>query len=47
MKFIQGIRGTGPELATAMSWIYFLIVIVIIAVVALICSAFIFYQRRD
>lgn len=47
MKFIQTIRGTGPELATAMSWIYFLIVILIIGVVAAICSAFIFYQRRD
>ncbi len=38
----------GPrQLATAMSWMYFLIVIAIIAVVAGILSAYIFYQRRD
>ena len=31
----------------AMSWIYFLIVVLIIAVVALVASSFVFYQRRD
>ena len=34
-------------LATAMSWIYFIVVILIIAVVAGIASTFIFYQRKD
>ncbi len=33
--------------AAAMSWIYFLIVIVVIALVAAIISSFVFYQRRD
>ncbi len=33
--------------AMAMSWIYFLVVIVIIALVAGIISAYVFYQRRD
>ena len=33
--------------ATAMSWMYFIIVILIIAVVAGIISSFIFYQRKD
>ena len=33
--------------SAAMAWIYFLIVILIIAVVAGIASAFVFYQRRD
>ncbi len=33
--------------ATAMYWIYFLVVILIIAVVAGIVSSFIFYQRKD
>ena len=33
--------------STAMSWMYFLLVIGIIAIVAGVCSAFIFYQRRD
>ena len=34
-------------LATAMSWIYFIVVLLIIAVVAGIASTFIFYQRKD
>ena len=34
-------------LATAMSWIYFIVVILIIAVVAGVASTFIFYQRKD
>ncbi len=46
MTFIDG-EGGNPNGATAMSWIYFLIVIVILAVVAGIISSFIFYQRRD
>ena len=33
--------------ATAMSWIYFIVVILIIAVVTGIVSTFLFYQRRD
>ena len=33
--------------ATAMSWIYFIVVVLIIAVVAGIASSFIFYQRKD
>ncbi len=55
MRFIFGsATGTGtgvytadPHKATAMLWIYFLIIILIIAVVAAIASTFIFYQRRD
>ncbi len=38
---------TDGSLKTAMSWIYFLIVFLIIAVVGGILSAFVFYQRRD
>ena len=33
--------------ATAMSWIYFLIVMLILAILAGIMSAYVFYQRRD
>ena len=51
-------RSTNPMIAhlnaisvtdevTAMSWMYFVIVILIIAVVAGIISSFIFYQRKD
>ncbi len=34
-------------LSSAMSWIYFLVVIVLLAAVAGLVSAFVFYQRRD
>ena len=30
-----------------MAWMYFLVVILILAVVAAIMSAFVFYQRKD
>ena len=33
--------------STAMAWIYFLIVLVIIGLVAAILSAYVFYQKRD
>ena len=48
MQFISGYVATGgASMRTAMSWIYFLIVFLIIAVVGGILSSFIFYQRRD
>ena len=49
MSYISTIysRSGGHELSAAMSWIYFLIVIVIIALVSLVLSFFVFYQRRD
>ena len=33
--------------SAAMSWLYFLIVLIIIGFVALLARAFVFYQRRD
>ena len=39
--------GVGNVLSSAMAWMYFLIVIVIVAAVAGIISAFVFYQKRD
>ena len=49
MKFIANTyqQANGNVISSAMAWMYFLIVIGIIAVVALMCSAFVFYQRRD
>ena len=50
MSYISKIAdsgGTGNVLSSAMSWMYFLIVILIIAAVAGLLSAFVFYQRRD
>jgi len=37
----------GPVLSSAMSWIYFLIVIVLIGIVGAVVSSYVFYQRRD
>ena len=37
----------GPVLSSAMSWIYFLIVLVLIGLVAALISGYVFYQRRD
>ena len=37
----------GRTLSSAMAWIYFLIIILLVALVGGICSAFVFYQKRD
>jgi hypothetical protein len=46
MKYIEGKSQQIPLMA-ATSWIYFAVVMLIIAAVAGILSTFIFYQRRD
>ena len=49
MQYIesQSPTSSGDPLTSAMSWMYFLIVILMIALVAGLVSAFVFYQRRD
>ena len=50
MKFISSSEKSitnGNVITSAMSWMYFLLVIAIIALFAAIFSAFVFYQRRD
>ena len=49
MAYIAGVteQSGGDVLASAMYWMYFLIVILIIAIVAGLLSAFVFYQRKD
>lgn len=51
MRYINTVYNTGTvrprELSSAMSWIYFVLVLVLIGLVAFIASAFVFYQRRD
>ena len=48
MSFISnGYSGGTNSVGSAMSWMYFLLVIGIIAAVAGIFSAFVFYQRKD
>jgi ABC-type sugar transport system permease subunit len=47
MSFIENYFKGDHHQATAMSWLYFLVVILIIVAVVGIVSTFIFYQRRD
>ena len=47
MSYISGKYDAGRELATAMSWIYFVVIMAIIGIVALIASSYVFYQKRD
>lgn len=49
MSYIDSVysQAGGNVLSTAMSWIYFIIVILAVAIVAAILSAYIFYQKRD
>jgi len=49
MRLIDSVysQPDGNVLSSAMAWMYFLVVILILAAVAGIMSAFVFYQRRD
>ncbi len=50
MSFIQNIYGQSMEgkgISSAMAWMYFLVVLAIIGIVAAIMSAYVFYQRKD
>ncbi|MBQ4037861.1 MAG: sugar ABC transporter permease [Clostridia bacterium] len=51
MSYIGNVYNSAAQgsdvLATAMYWIYFALVILIVGVVALVMSTYVFYQRRD
>jgi ABC-type sugar transport system permease subunit len=49
MQFIAFVydEPDGNVLSSAMSWVYFLLVVAAIALVAVIVSSFVFYQRRE
>ena len=49
MKYISSVYASagGDVISSAMSWIYFVIVILIVAVLASVLSAFVFYQRKN
>jgi ABC-type sugar transport system permease subunit len=49
MRFIaqKYVEAEGQTLSSAMAWMYFLIVILIVAAVAGVFSMFVFYQKRD
>jgi ABC-type sugar transport system permease subunit len=37
----------GQTLSSAMAWMYFLIIMIIVGVIGAICSAYVFYQKKD
>ena len=47
MSYIQSVYDSNSHRGTAMSWIYFTVVILIIAIIGGIASTFVFYQRKD
>ncbi len=47
MAFISNYESQSKTVATAMAWVYFLIVAVLVIVVAALIKTFVFYQRRD
>ncbi|MBE6601110.1 MAG: sugar ABC transporter permease [Ruminococcaceae bacterium] len=47
MSFISGVYKENDILSSAMAWIYFVIVILIVAIIASVLSAFVFYQRKN
>ena len=50
MNYIQEVFGQSVEgkgISSAMAWMYFLIVLAIIGIVAAVMSAYVFYQRKD
>lgn len=50
MAYIDNVTATaknGSSIGTAMSWIYFLVVIAILGLVAGLCSAYVFYQKKN
>ena len=49
MQLIDSVYPTpdGNVLSSAMAWMYFLVIILILAAVCGIMSAFVFYQKRD
>ncbi len=39
--------GAGKHISAAMGWMYFLLILLIVGIVAAVFSAYVFYQRRD
>jgi hypothetical protein len=49
MKYVAQVYGEadGQTLSSAMAWIYFLVIIVSVAIIGGIFSAYVFYQKKD
>ena len=46
-RIYQGTTKDARVLSSAMSWVYFLVVLLLIAAVTGLISMFVFYQRKD
>ena len=47
MVYVQKVYSKEQEMSTAMAWIYFVIVGLIVALIAAVMSGFVFYQRKN
>ncbi len=47
MSFILNYKNTSHTVSTAMAWVYFLVVAVLVMVVMALIRTFVFYQRKD
>jgi len=47
MVYVQQVYSEYQEMSTAMAWIYFVIVGLIVALIAAVMSGFVFYQRKN
>ncbi len=47
MVYVQKVYSEEQEMSTAMAWIYFVIVGLIVALIAAVMSGFVFYQRKN
>lgn len=47
MSYIASKYSESSELSSAMAWIYFIVVLLIVGLIAAICSSFVFYQRKS
>ena len=47
MTYISSKYAESSELSSAMAWIYFIVVLLIVGLIAAICSSFVFYQRKS
>ena len=46
-RWTEYLKPGGKHASSAMGWMYFLIVLLIVGLVAAVFSAYVFYQRRD
>jgi ABC-type sugar transport system permease subunit len=47
MKFITSQVSANAQVGTAMAWVYFGVIILLVLVVVLVLRTYVFYQRRD